>query len=282
MGENSGNKTLASPSSIALYILVGLSFAVLLLISNTPVEVRVPLTIVFSVIIFLGCLTIAASVLKHFDLANPNEALGLPSGSVRALIALTLILIFAIMVIFLAFQFAPTYDEFPANTTVVYGGKNYTNPNGTITILYETSQAAVDFSKQVLTTVSTLVVALAGFYFGTRSVAQAQQSTEPEVSITLDPKDPKTFTPKGADDTLKITVTAKPDNEVIKAEIKNDRGPEESGTIRPLSPNQFEYKPPPVTAATGAKTVTLRFYLVKYSGDVEELNITIQPPPSQD
>jgi hypothetical protein len=263
----------------ALGFIVAIEIAVIILLiwripklDPSQETLRLPLMVLFGVIAFLGALTIAASVLNFFGLSNPLEALGLPQGSVRALIALSLILIFALMVIFMATNLGgPAVYEFSDNSTVIYGDKNYTATNGTISILVDPSAAAIDFSKQVLTTVSTLVVALAGFYFGTRSVAQAQQS-KPEISILLDPKDPYKYKLTGKDDKVKITVTAKPGNEVIKAEIKDNNG--KKGSIRPLSENEFEYTPPVVTDET---TVILKFYLLKYPGDIEELRITIQP-----
>ena len=133
------------------------------------------------------------------------------------------------------------------------------------------SKAAIDFSNQVLTTVSTLVVALAGFYFGSKSVAQAQ-GVNPEVSISLDPESPFTYKLTGKDDKVKITATTKPGNEIVKAEIIDDDG--NKGSIRALSENEFEYKPPEVAAPT---EVALKFYLLKYPNDIEEWKITINP-----
>jgi len=232
---------------------------------------QLPLMVLFGVIAFLGALTISAVVLNFFKLSNPLEALGLPQGSVRALIALSLILIFALMVIFMATNLGgATEYEYTGNSTVIYEGKNYTATNGTLTILLEPSAAAIDFSKQVLTTVSTLVVALAGFYFGTRSVAQAQQS-KPEVSISLDPKSPYTLPENKTE--VKITATTEPGNEIAKAEIGDDDG--KKGSIRKLGDNEFEYKPPPRVA--NEITVTLRFYLLNYPGDIEDWIIKIPP-----
>jgi hypothetical protein len=164
-----------------------------------------------------------------------EEALGLPAGSIRALIALSLIVIFAIMAIFMYVQLTPTVSliEVPANQSLVLGnGTVIPNPNGMSVWTTETSQAQRDFSTQVLTTVSTLVVALAGFYFGTKSVAQAQKSQEPpEANLRFDPLSPANFQLKGKleEDKLTIKVKTTPENEVIDFEIKDDKGKEQSG-----------------------------------------------------
>ena len=57
------------------------------------------------------------------------------------------------------------------------------------------SSESEDFAKQILTTVSTLVVAVAGFYFGTRAVAVARSdvsvTSEPIIYEVIEPKERK-------------------------------------------------------------------------------------------
>jgi TRAP-type C4-dicarboxylate transport system permease small subunit len=79
------------------------------------------------VIALLAVLTIAAQIFSQEKLANKNEALALPAGSVRAIIALSLIIIFAIIIIFIFDSFPPesTTLQIPANQTILY-------TNGTI------------------------------------------------------------------------------------------------------------------------------------------------------
>ena len=265
---------------VLLYIIEGIAIVMLVILAADFSEsvLSVPLVIVFAIIVFLGALTISASIFDHYKLSDKYEALGLPSGSVRALIALTLILIFAIMVIFMSSNLA-VIKEYQyvgnstlGNSTVIYGGKEYTATNGTITLLVGPSEAAINFSNQVLTTVSTLVVALAGFYFGTRSVAQAQQK-EPKVKITLDPKSPHNL--KKDEKSVKITVDAEPRDEVLKAEIRGDDG--KQGSIIKLNDREFEYTPP--SPPHDEITVTVDFYMPKYPSDKEELRITIPKQP---
>jgi hypothetical protein len=166
---------------------------------------------IFGVIALLAVLTLAGKVYIDTDLACKEEALGLPSGSIRAIIALSLIIIFAIIAIFLYTQISPQglMLYIPGNETFVYAnGTAITNPNG-IHIMTEPTQAQRDFSTQTLSTVSTLVVALA-FYFGTKAATSGKKSKKTiKYSLSVTPKGelekgkPLTFkvdaSPKGAD-----------------------------------------------------------------------------------
>jgi hypothetical protein len=89
------------------------------------------------VIGLLTAITVATVFFHGLSLSDRAEPLGLPRGSVRAIIALSLILIFALVSIYL-------YSSLSA--------KN--------------SAGADDLAKQLITTLSTLVVAVASFYFG--------------------------------------------------------------------------------------------------------------------
>jgi len=275
-GQRWGQKNLFLLFSLEI---VSITILILLLIFGEGNTLSVPMVVIFGVVAFLGVLTLAAAVLDFFELSNKDEALGLPSGSVRALIALSLILIFAIMVIFIATNLGVQEKTFPPNSNVIYGDKNITNSGtGNITIIFEPSQAAIDFSKQVLTTISTLVVALAGFYFGTKSVAQAQRSTTPpEASLSFDPLSPATLQlTEGGDNNLPITVTTTPENEVIEFRIKDEKPEGQSGTIsRSVKPNVFVYTPPP--GLEEEITVTIRFWMIRYPGDVEEMTVRVIP-----
>src|ERR1043165_6370724 len=63
-------------------------------------SVVLPLILIVGVLVLVTLLGLLTAVFSSLSLANPNEALGLPSGSVRAVIALMLILVFAVMAIF--------------------------------------------------------------------------------------------------------------------------------------------------------------------------------------
>lgn len=169
-------------------------FAILLILpdylkssSQTIVILLVAGFVSVTLLLYLGTI-----VLRAAGLTTKEEALGMPEGSIRALIAMSLILMFAII-----------------GVTVLYAGMGgeQTQSNGitsaqierlenvqiiaisvvdpaaspgserfNVTSRTELSQAGHDFGLQLLTTVSTLVVAVAGFYFGSRAVNQGAKT----------------------------------------------------------------------------------------------------------
>jgi hypothetical protein len=243
---------------VPLAILAVSTIMLLILLYEENVSYALPLIVVFGVIGFLAALTTTTTVLSHFNLTNRNEALGLPSGSVRALIALSLILIFAIMVIFMQGQLSPkplTYE----NGTIMMDQNN--------TIIYtEVSEAQKDFSLQTLTTVSTLVVALAGFYFGTKSVEVAKGVSEapeitvnPEGDVNLDFNEQKVLYP--------IRVKTAPENEAVNWKIDDEK----NGKLEPIKQNEFKYTP----SESAEDVVSLTFQLAKNPEISESIKVHI-------
>jgi len=123
-----------------------------------PEQVFVGMQIVLGVGILLVLLMIVAIVYARLDLADPKQALGLPEGTVRALIALILLLVFIICGLWILRLVGFTY----------YG----------LTM----SADGIKLAQQLITTIGTLVVAVAGFYFGTTAVTAARDSV---TSISL-------------------------------------------------------------------------------------------------
>jgi hypothetical protein len=221
-------------ASIVMIILLGTQ------ILELPYIFQLALIIIFGVITLLSSLVIASVVLTVLNLANPNESLGLPAGSVRAIIALMLILIFAIMSIFM-YQYLN--DPVTTHKITIESFTNSTSGNQTIIESTETirgtSEAMIDFAKQTLTTLSTLVVALAAFYFGTRSVAQAQK-TQATVSLTITPDSPFELKLDDMEKIDPIKVVTIPKNELVEFSIEGDL----KGNInRSSTPNEFSYEP---------------------------------------
>jgi len=64
-------------------------------------EIKIGLVIVLAIAILLILLYIIVIGFSHYNLTDHNEALGLPPGSVRALISLFLIMLFIIIGIYL-------------------------------------------------------------------------------------------------------------------------------------------------------------------------------------
>jgi hypothetical protein len=113
-----------------------------------------PLLLITGIVVFLGALASLVVIFRRQGLANRDFPLGLPDGSIRAIIALSLILLFAIVAIFLY---------------IGQGGFGTDN---------QPTDAQTDMAKQLVTTLSTLVVAIASFYFGSTTVEKAHRSPE--------------------------------------------------------------------------------------------------------
>lgn len=109
---------------------------------NLSPEYALPVILLVGLSGLLALLAMMVAVFDRFNLVRKEHALGLPQGSIQAVIALGLILIFAIIGVYL---------------------------HGTM----EDGDNRNELGLQLLTTVSTLVVAVAGFYFGARATNEA-------------------------------------------------------------------------------------------------------------
>ena len=122
-----------------------------------------PLMVLVGVIVLLIVISLVTLTFSVLGLASPTEALGLPDGSVRSIIALMLLVLFSIMGFFL-------YD------TIAHGIQDPTTH-----AFREVPEKAVDIAKQLITLLGTLVTAVAAFYFGTNAVQTAQAATSRNV-----------------------------------------------------------------------------------------------------
>ena len=240
---------------IILWLTLGVATLVVILFAFNSVDsaFALPVLMIFGVIDLFVVLTIAGKTFSKTSLSCRDEALGLPSGSIRALIALSLIIIFAIMAIFMYNQLTPaaTSLHLTANQTVVFAnGTSFTNPNADTFVMRDPSQAQRDFSSQVLTTVSTLVVALAGFYFGTKAVDSAKGKETTESQLSIKPEGSVKIKP---DDILPITVESSPENTKINTTLKNEKDP---NSLKQSEKNSkvYIYKP-----STGTKLAIIEF-----------------------
>jgi hypothetical protein len=225
------------------------------------------------------------SVFAALNIAQPVHALGMPEGSVRAVIALSLILIFAIQAVFLYGEMIDTEIHtsiglseeqlglIPSDQIIAIRARTM----GESTVFevdrrVEHSQESTDFAEQLLTTVSTLVVAVAGFYFGTKAVAEARGAVGPPTLRVLRPDSPVSL---ARDETLKIKVETAPKGEAVIWEVKEgDAG----GTLVQIKPDEFEYAP----GADAQQTVTLCFKLRKDPDAVAEVTVQLAPIETPD
>jgi hypothetical protein len=190
--------------SLSVVAIVGLGFWFMRSMLGTlrlP-EIILTLLLIAGVIALLFALAGLLAVLRTFGLATPNEALGLPPGSIRAVLALMLVLIFAIMSIFLFYQVKSggtssnaigqeQIDLLPAGRILAINAAS-PGPSGEprFNVVVAGSTDSVALAQQLVTLLGTLVTAIASFYFGSSAVAAAVRARDlgPTQEPDADPK----------------------------------------------------------------------------------------------
>ncbi|MBO0895683.1 hypothetical protein [Arthrobacter sunyaminii] len=177
---------------VALGLLAGTVLLLRVIGSGSP-EASLSLVFVCAVVVLILVVCTLAIVLRRLGLTDRTEAMGLPSGTIRAVISLLLIMLFFIAAIFLfnstqaktdvsetrslqgisaEMFFRIPVDQIQGSVlnesegNVSYDVVLYQPPSGTAT--------SDDLAKQLITTVGTLVTAVAAFYFGANSVKSAR------------------------------------------------------------------------------------------------------------
>jgi hypothetical protein len=248
----------------------------------TP-EIVLPMMLLAGIVSLIAMLGIAVSLFAALGLATSSEAFGLPEGSVRAVIALGLILIFALMGVFLygGLQRPPTgtltgisqeqLNAIPGNEIVS------SRPSELGENLFEVerqlhNEASEDFAQQLLTTVSTLVVAVAGFYFGTRAVAAAKETAIHPTLRLLSPASPAEL---GKDMTkLPIRLETKPAGLAIEGRVNGYF----DESLKQIRYDEFEYQR---SAEAPSGPVVLSFSLFGYPDVTQTLQVDIELPADE-
>lgn len=137
-------------------------------------SVRLPLLIVAAVVGLLGAIAFVVVAFSLYGLHDGNEPLGLPEGSIPALLALLILVIFASMTIFFvsSMQSRPLPASSNAAARTTPAASNKTDYG-----------VADDLAKQVLTILGTLLTAIASFYFGSQSAASAVKAATPRAVL---------------------------------------------------------------------------------------------------
>ena len=146
-------------AAIVIIVLVAGGFGLLIsgLFPSESYELVLGLMIILGASVLTVLLFIMAAAFSSLNLSDSGQALGLPVGSVRAMIAFLLIIVWAIVSVSV-FRFV----AFGSGTGP--GPATAASPDG------------IKLEQQLFTTMSTLVVAISAFYFGSSSVASAQRS----------------------------------------------------------------------------------------------------------
>jgi len=142
--------------------------------------------LVSGAVALLLSLALLVVVLRNLGLTDPRFAVALPEGSIRAVIALLLVLLFFIASVFLysngrrdtgtVLDPVPraTVDAIPPETLVSVEPSTIDKTMLRV-VRHADTAASDDLANKLLTTISTLVVAVAAFYFGANSVQSASR-----------------------------------------------------------------------------------------------------------
>ncbi|MFL6116479.1 MAG: IPT/TIG domain-containing protein [Catenulispora sp.] len=179
-------------------LLVVLLSAVLVVLSDVyrwlaaknliPAEFALPMLLLAGVILFFAAIMALVNVYRSIRLQDKAHALGLPEGSVRAIIALVLIFLFFVATTFIfsnlmqagperalngvtPAQFAQIPVTDIVSSTPVPATGTPTSYN--IVVRGSAPSPAQDVGKNLVVLLGTLVTAVASFYFGSKSATSA-------------------------------------------------------------------------------------------------------------
>jgi len=214
----------------------------------TNPAVIVPVVLLGSVLAVVGGLAFLAIVMYYLRLTTKSTALGLPDGSVRAVIAISLLFLFAIMAVTLYFDLR-VYQKDPL--------------------------ISADVAKQLITVVATLAVSVAGFYFGTSSVAAAVRAVarvEPRLQVA-EPASPQYLSTAPGSLLKNIRLVSQPGGEPLGWRVSGD----ENAQLTQTEPNVFRYERGPKSS----DNVTLVFSLLNHPEATAVLEVRATPLPPQ-
>lgn len=191
----------ANNNSWAYLIIAIVVLAGDILLSNStdkiPVEYTLIPKILAAILILILLIKVLISEFHARSLTDKTEALALPGGSIRALLAFSLMVMFVAVGIFSIVASEPaervyTHHELSKEEIITLYGDNITSleeveeekavsDSVTVTsqyyrvhVLRAKNDHTYQFIQYFLSTLGTLVVAISGFYFGTRAVQVAK------------------------------------------------------------------------------------------------------------
>lgn len=164
------------------FVAVSLAFAAFVaMMKGTVSTTALPMLAIVGIALLLICLAAIAYVFTRLGISDSTQALGLPTGSIQSVIALSLIVLFAILSIFVFTTIDGSIREIPGLTAAerdaqipllgpAFAGWKNTG-NGTFTLyVTDTGLAArSDIGKQLVVLIGTLMTSAVSFYFGTRA-----------------------------------------------------------------------------------------------------------------
>ncbi|SAL85992.1 hypothetical protein AWB68_07871 [Caballeronia choica] len=237
--------------------------------SGRETSLILPLFAVAGVVLLIATLALVSLAFGTFGLADKSQAMALPEGSIRAVIAVALVVLFAILCVFL---FERLYAGGPLITTpeltesqvsdfkgqnpkvgvVVILPSNKDKANKLFVITYrdpEGTKEGTDFAKQLLVLIGTLVTAVSSFYFGAKTASAATTSTEkPKGAPTIRAMKPNVISLAGAPQTHDLEIVG--DNLNAIKSVKVVRGKDQILGTNVVSNDMVVRCQIPVTADT--------------------------------
>lgn len=183
---NKQNNMIAANSVLALITIIIVAVAsYFLLETGVSAVVGMPMLVIGAVVVLLILLSMTSLLFAASGLQDKSQALALPEGSIRALIAIMLVVLFAILSFFVFGRMADSNTKFVGImdydqiTKFVATGKEFhpqLRADGKFDVFMTTEipAAAIDYAKQLLVLVGTLVTSIASFYFGAKTVASVE------------------------------------------------------------------------------------------------------------
>jgi hypothetical protein len=185
-------EVITSSTFVGLLIFLGSLFGIGVLlwavVTKLGAGMGLPLLALSSVLLLLGALLVFTTLIHLIGLSDPKSALGLPDGSVRALLALALVGLFAIMASsvlvgspprevtgVLADDIDSVLKANPNERDIFWRPEKRLDEKQprTFTAVFGSTAHIDDFGKQMLTLVGTLMTAVISFYFGASTTSSA-------------------------------------------------------------------------------------------------------------
>ena len=165
--------------------------------ANADPELMMGMLVVVAIATLMTVLFIVAAGFSSMNLTDSRQALALPEGSIRAMIALVLIMVFIIFGIFLFRKVGSSTSTYigevmttsdakiPTDRTAVFTPN--IGPDGKLKSYYvyvfePMNEDGKRLAQQLITTVGTLVVAIASFYFGSTLTGSTAKKERQEIS----------------------------------------------------------------------------------------------------
>ncbi|MBN2239578.1 MAG: hypothetical protein JW712_07380 [Dehalococcoidales bacterium] len=227
------------------------------LVSDEP-HVSWVLVAILGVSLLFVLMMLMSVYITVIGIGNINEAFGLPSGSIRAILALCLVVIFVICVVFVYGDMANIPPRTIQNVTTEQYHKLSLDQIISSEVITDTktgetlytveltgiprSAAAQDVAKQVVTLVGTLMTAVTAFYFATKvaenKASGAGQAVESKPVLNIaSPASPAVWDTKKSEMQVKLDVSPK-DSAVEWDQPVGD--PE--GQLVQTKPGEFVYR----------------------------------------